>query len=72
VEDQEDGRHEGVSDLGRDRTVAGQKKTRLNWGQCYIQTIFIYLTFSNLRPPKIYPNLDFWFESKPSGNPARS
>jgi hypothetical protein len=22
------------------------------------------------RPSKIYPNLDFWFENKPSGNPA--
>jgi hypothetical protein len=21
-------------------------------------------------PSKIYPNLDFWFENKPSGNPA--
>jgi hypothetical protein len=20
--------------------------------------------------PKIYPNLDFWFENKPSGNPG--
>jgi hypothetical protein len=26
-------------------------------------------TFSNLRPSKIYPNWDFWFENKPSGNP---
>jgi hypothetical protein len=24
---------------------------------------------SNLRQSKIYPNLDFWFENKPSGNP---
>jgi hypothetical protein len=22
------------------------------------------------RPSKIYPNCDFWFENKPSGNPA--
>jgi hypothetical protein len=22
------------------------------------------------RSPQIYPNLDFWFENKPSGNPA--
>jgi hypothetical protein len=22
------------------------------------------------RPPKIYPNLDFWFEKIPSGNPG--
>jgi hypothetical protein len=22
------------------------------------------------RPPKIYPNWDFWFENKPSGNPG--
>jgi hypothetical protein len=27
-------------------------------------------TFSNLRPSKIYPNWDFWFEKKPSGNPG--
>jgi hypothetical protein len=27
-------------------------------------------TFSNLRPSKRYPNWDFWFENKPSGNPA--
>jgi hypothetical protein len=27
-------------------------------------------SFSNLRPSKIYPNWDFWFENKPSGNPA--
>jgi hypothetical protein len=27
-------------------------------------------TFSNLRPSKIYPKSDFWFENKPSGNPA--
>jgi hypothetical protein len=24
----------------------------------------------NKRPFKIYPNLDFWFENKPSGNPG--
>jgi hypothetical protein len=29
-----------------------------------------YITFSNLRPSKIGPNLDFWSENKPSGNPA--
>jgi hypothetical protein len=28
-----------------------------------------YIHFSYLRPSKIYPNLNFWFESKPSGNP---
>jgi hypothetical protein len=27
-------------------------------------------TFSILRPSKIYPNWDFGFENKPSGNPA--
>jgi hypothetical protein len=27
-------------------------------------------TYSVARPSKIYPNLDFWFENKPSGNPA--
>jgi hypothetical protein len=26
-------------------------------------------SISNLRPSKIYPNWDFWFEKKPSGNP---
>jgi hypothetical protein len=29
-----------------------------------------YTAFSILRPSKIYPNYDFWFEIKPSGNPA--
>jgi hypothetical protein len=28
-------------------------------------------TFSDLMPSKIYPNWDFWFENKPSGNLAR-
>jgi hypothetical protein len=28
--------------------------------------------FSHLRPSKICPNWDFWFEKKPSGNPAHS
>jgi hypothetical protein len=28
-------------------------------------------TFSNLRPSKIYPKGGFWFEKKPSGNPAK-
>jgi hypothetical protein len=28
-------------------------------------------TISNLRPSKIYPNWDFWFDNKPSGSPAR-
>jgi hypothetical protein len=27
-------------------------------------------TSSSARPSKIYPNLDFWFENKPSGNPV--
>jgi hypothetical protein len=27
-------------------------------------------TISNLRPTTIYPNWDFWFENKPSGNPG--
>jgi hypothetical protein len=27
-------------------------------------------TVLNVRPSKIYPNWDFWFENKPSGNPA--
>jgi hypothetical protein len=28
-------------------------------------------TSSIARPSKLYPNLDFWPENKPSGNPAR-
>jgi hypothetical protein len=27
-------------------------------------------TSFNLRPSNIYPHWDFWFENKPSGNPA--
>jgi hypothetical protein len=27
-------------------------------------------TFTIQRPSKIYPNSDFWFENKPSGNPG--
>jgi hypothetical protein len=27
-------------------------------------------TPSIARPSKIFPNLDFWFEDKPSGNPC--
>jgi hypothetical protein len=27
-------------------------------------------TFSILKPSKIYPNWDFWFENIPSGNPT--
>jgi hypothetical protein len=27
-------------------------------------------TYSITRPSKIYPNLDFWFENKTSGNPV--
>jgi hypothetical protein len=26
-----------------------------------------YINIFNLRPSKIYPNLDFWCENKPSG-----
>jgi hypothetical protein len=29
-------------------------------------------TLSNLGPSKIYPNWDFWFEKKPSGNPGHT
>jgi hypothetical protein len=36
----------------------------------YIQNgLRIYQPFSITRPSNIYPNLDFWFENKPSGNP---
>jgi hypothetical protein len=31
-----------------------------------------YINISKPRPSKIYPNWDFWFENKPSGNPASS
>jgi hypothetical protein len=27
------------------------------------------IRFSIAKPSKIYPNWDFWFENKPSGNP---
>jgi hypothetical protein len=27
-------------------------------------------TFYDLRPSKIYPTWEFWFENKPSGNPG--
>jgi hypothetical protein len=27
-------------------------------------------TFPIQKPSKIYPNWDFWFETKPSGNPG--
>jgi hypothetical protein len=30
---------------------------------------YTYQPFSIPRPSKINPNLDFWFENKPSGNP---
>jgi hypothetical protein len=30
----------------------------------------IYQHYFIPRPSKIYPNLDFWFENTPSGNPA--
>jgi hypothetical protein len=31
-----------------------------------------YITFSIPRPSKIYKIGNFWFENKPSGNPASS
>jgi hypothetical protein len=31
-----------------------------------------YTNIFHAKPSKIYPNLDFWFENKPSGNPASS
>jgi hypothetical protein len=34
-----------------------------------IKYIYIYI-YSNLGPYKIYPNWDFWFEKKLSGNPV--
>jgi hypothetical protein len=33
------------------------------------QMVIKYSRFSITRPSKIYPNWDFWFENKPSGNP---
>jgi hypothetical protein len=42
---------------------------------CYkihqITAKYMYIpTFAIPRPPKIYPNLNFWFENLPSGNPS--
>jgi hypothetical protein len=36
----------------------------------YSQRPYNISTFSNLRPSKICTNWNFWFENKPSGNPA--
>jgi hypothetical protein len=30
------------------------------------------IKYTKIFPYKIYPNWDFWFENKPSGNPARN
>jgi hypothetical protein len=37
--------------------------------KCSKRLLYI-LAFFNLRPSKIYPNWDFWFENKQSGNPG--
>jgi hypothetical protein len=43
----------------------------IKYSKCQIHFVHMYVSaFSNLRPTNIYPNLDFWFENKPSGNPA--
>jgi hypothetical protein len=34
------------------------------------QVTIKYTNILHCRTIKIYPNLDFWFENKPSGNPA--
>jgi hypothetical protein len=34
------------------------------------QTVINYATSSIARLSKIFPNLDFWIENAPSGNPA--
>jgi hypothetical protein len=36
----------------------------------YCKWSFYIPTFFILRPSKIYPNWNFWFENKPSGNPV--
>jgi hypothetical protein len=36
-----------------------------------MDTKYINIYF-NLRHTKIYPNWDFWFENKPSGNPVEN
>jgi hypothetical protein len=36
----------------------------------YSKWLYNVSTLSHLRPSKIYPNWDFWFENKPSGNPV--
>jgi hypothetical protein len=40
--------------------------TKVKWTKCP----WNIPSSSNARPSKIYPNLDFGFENKPSGNPV--
>jgi hypothetical protein len=50
-------------------------QTVINYPKCPINIPNghqIWSTFSNLGPSKVYPNWDFWFEKKPSGNPGLS
>jgi hypothetical protein len=48
------------------------KYMKWSWSIPIVRKIFqmvLKSTFSHPRLSKIYPNLDFWFENKPSGNP---
>jgi hypothetical protein len=53
---------------GTKNVLNGHKISQM-FVKCYEWCIHIS-TFSNLKPSKIYPNWDFWFEKKPSGNPG--
>jgi hypothetical protein len=44
--------------------------TKYQNGEIYTEGPQNIPRFSIARPPKIYPNWDFWFENKPSGNPV--
>jgi hypothetical protein len=45
-------------------------QTAINYTKWPYNILNGHFTFYILRPSKFYPNRDFWFENKPSGNPA--